>query len=97
MSNQTRNQNRPKGGQAPFTAQKAEETVAVEDKNVPTEATVEETLPFEQPKKPFEPPHYDFAGANLGGQSVYNCGICWTTVLRDAQTAHTEWHRRLES
>lgn len=55
-------------------------------------------VPVEKPmKKPFLAPHYDFAGANLGGQSVYNCGSCWAVVLRDQLEAHTFWHERLDS
>lgn len=82
-------QQQVKGGKVPHTREVAvvvdDNEIAAADPQVPTEVAVVEFLP----------PHYDFAGANLGGQSVYNCGICWSTVLRDAQAAHTAWHEAL--
>ena len=98
-------------GKAPFTAQVAPTPteVAVEGGNKidvpesvvegrPVEVTeTREEIAAKQPTvKEWLEPHYDFAGANLGGQSVYNCGACWAVVLRDSQPAHSEWHKKIE-
>lgn len=94
-------QDMKQAGKAPFTEQATvqagagdrievienDNPIATADPEVPTEVVVvEEWLA----------PHYDFMGANLGGQSIYNCGACWALVNRDAQAAHSAWHRALE-
>lgn len=99
MSNKTQRRT-PQQGQAVFTTQdspsnetdpkvvqgQVENKVAQEDPEVPDR-------PSDKPV--FEEPYYEFGGANLGGQSIYECGICWCLVRRDFQVQHTEWHRSL--
>ena len=99
MSNQTK----AKQQRAPFTGGKPQEATkqATQDTTQPDTVTPpvqQDPLPSMEDRKKVEflPPHYDFAGANLGGQSVYVCGGCWALVLRDSQASHTDWHRKIE-
>jgi hypothetical protein len=69
---------------------------AVADAQVQADLVQQAVQAKVQPEREFLAPYFDFAGANLGGQSVYVCEGCWALVLRDSQDAHVGWHRRIE-
>ena len=54
----------------------------------------------EAPQTPEEVPapapitvSYVFAGANAGGQALYNCLVCSAMVQEASQPNHTAWHQ----
>lgn len=107
MSNQRQQQQRA-GGKAPFTegvpvpvpapTQEQQQAVAdLQDEVAKVKQAEEASETVAAPAYVFAPPYYDFAGANLGGQSVYVCGACHCIVLRDNQIGHTGWHEATET
>jgi hypothetical protein len=45
---------------------------------------------------PTEPPAFDYAGANLGGQSLHTCGACSSLVQESAISQHIFWHTKVD-
>lgn len=42
-----------------------------------------------------EPPHYDYAGGSVGGQSVYKCGECGALLQDSEMAVHTFHHAKI--